>query len=158
MSPMRVLWIEDQYEDLTDWEKPIYDAGYLLDNVGDATTALDLLPRWEWHAVIFDIKINPGDDPEWKTLDLRRRKENPHFDPYLGLELLRFVLGKNCAISKAPTVTIEPGRIVVLSVVTDESVLSELEGYGIPSQQILSKSSWDMSTLPNVLKRIESEP
>jgi CheY-like chemotaxis protein len=154
----KVLWVEDQFEDLMDYSSRLARIGYVVDPVRSVTDALERLGNQEYAVYIFDLKILPGDDPEWQALDEKKREEKPQFDPYLGLELLRFLdkarqekdeLGKKFKFAFS--------KVIVFSVVNDKYVYDELESFGIPVQQIVYKSGSDLDTLAEVIREMESE-
>jgi len=152
----KVLWLEDQFEDLIDYASRLSRIDYLVDPVKSVSEALVRLQAERYDAYIFDLKILPGDDPHWLDLDERKRKDNPNFDPYLGVELLRFLHQARQEKSDLwQAMGFDFGRVIVFSVVNDNKVYDELESFGIPAEQILYKSSADLDTLANAIKEMD---
>jgi len=152
----KVLWLEDQFEDLIDYASRLSRIDYLVDPVKSVSEALEKLKNEKYDAYIFDLKILPGDDPDWLALDEKKRKENPHFDSYLGVELLRFLhrsRQENSALWQA--IGFDFGRVIVFSVVNDKKVYDELESFGIPAEQIVYKSNADLDTLANAIEAMD---
>lgn len=157
MEIKRVLWLEDQYEDFSAYLNMLSRVGYLVDTVRSVSEAEQKLREENYVAVIFDIKVLPGEKKEWKDLDIKKRKKNPFFDSYLGLELLYslFSPGPNRVTidPPIPAEKINPKKVIVFSVVYDK--VAEISRMGIRNDQIIYKSASDLTTLPNVIKKIE---
>jgi hypothetical protein len=154
----KALWLEDQYEDLFEYSSGLARINYLVDKVKSVSAALEKLEQKEYDLYIFDLKILPGEDKEWQALDDRKRQENPHFDPYLGLELLRSLdkarKEKNELWGK---IKFDFTKVIVFSVVNDKDVYYELRALGIPHQQIVYKSDSNLDTLRDLIKKIQSQ-
>lgn len=88
----RILWIEDDaLVDLRNLTGPIYISGkYDLVLAFDATEGMRYLMDEEFHVVIVDIRIPPGDDPQWIKIynDYGKYKVKAR----LGIHLLQAVL------------------------------------------------------------------
>jgi hypothetical protein len=154
----KVFWLEDQYEDLMDYSSPLARINYLVDPVRSASDALEKLQKEEYDLYIFDLKVLPGDSPEWEELDNRKREENPDFDPYLGLELLRYLDRARQDKSELwEKIKFDFGKVIVFSVVSDKDICDELESFGIPGRQIVIKSGSTLDTLANVIVEIQDE-
>lgn len=154
----KILWVEDQFEDLMDYSSRLSRRGYVVEPVKSVSEALERLINESYEAYVFDLKILPGDNSEWQALDEKRRDENPNFDPYLGLELLRFLHNAQQTQNELwQKIAFDFTRIIVFSVVNDRDVYDELESFGIPSQQIVYKSSSDLNTLAEVIKEMENQ-
>lgn len=152
----KVLWLDDEVEDLIMFSSRLSRIDYLVDPVKSVSEALEKLQKERYDAFIFDLKILPGNDPYWLQLDGRKIKENPHFDPYLGFELLRFLdksRQENSDLWQA--IGFDFGRIIVFSVVNDKKVYDELESFGIPADHIVYKSSADLDTLANAIEAMD---
>lgn len=154
----KALWLEDQYEDLLEYSSGLARINYLVDKVKSVSAALERLKKKEYDLYIFDLKVLPGDDPKWQELDERKREENPHFDPYLGVELLRFLdkarKEKNELWEK---IKFDFTKVIVFSVVNDKDVYYELRSLGIPHEQIVYKSDSKLDTLKDLIKKIQSQ-
>jgi hypothetical protein len=149
----KILWLEDQHEDFDAYKSALFRSGYLVDEVKSVSEAEKKLREEDYLAVIFDIKVLPGDEPKWMELDETKRKDNPHFDSYLGMELLYSLFNSSKAsVSIDPPISIDPGRIIVFSVVYDKA--EEISALGIPEDQIIYKSSSDLFTLPKLIVKI----
>lgn len=156
MEILKILWLEDQYEDFDAYRSALFRADYLVDNVKSVSEAEKKLREDDYIAVIFDIKVLPGDDPKWIEIDKKIRKENPYFDSNLGFELLRSIFKPYEALVKlTPPIEIDPKKIIIFSVVFDKS--EEISSFGIPVDQIVYKGESDLTTLPRLIKKIEDE-
>jgi CheY-like chemotaxis protein len=154
----KVLWLEDQYEDLMDYSSRLGRKNYLVDPVKSVSESLKKLKKEEYEVYIFDLKVLPGDDPEWLELDEKKRKENPKFDPYLGLELLRFLdRAKHTQSELWKKIKFDFSKVILFSVVYDKKVYEELESFGIPPHQIVYKSGSTLDTLPELIVEIQDE-
>jgi len=156
MEIKKVLWLEDQYEDFSAFRSALYRASYPVDNVPSVSEAEKKLREGDYIAFIFDIKVLPGGDEKWIRLDKKKREENPNFDSYLGLELLRSLFKQDKARVKLnPPIEIDPKRVIIFSVVYDKT--EEILSFGIPENQIKYKSNSDLTTLPQLIKNIQGE-
>ena len=156
MPIKKILWLEDQYEDFSAYRSTLFRAGYLVDFTPSVSEAAKKIRENDYIAYIFDIKVLPGDDPEWTELDKKKREKNPKFDSYLGLELLYSLFKTGEAKVKLnPPIEIDPRKIIVFSVVYDKS--QEISSFGIPGDQIVYKSASDLKTLPRLIKKIQNE-
>ncbi|HLP45596.1 MAG TPA: hypothetical protein VK469_06605 [Candidatus Kapabacteria bacterium] len=154
----KVLWVEDQYEDLMDYSSRLARIDYLVEPVKSVSEALERLKKKEYAAYIFDLKILPGDDLEWQALDERKREEKPQFDPLLGFELLRFLNKANQEKNDLwKKIKFDFNKVIVFSVVFDKVVYDELQSFGIPEHQIIYKSSSDLDTLAEAIKEMQNE-
>lgn len=152
----KVLWLEDQYEDLSDYSSRLARIDYLVDPVKSVSEVMEKLENEGYAAYIFDLKVLPGNTSKWQELDERKRKKNPNFDPHLGFELLRFLDGERKKQSKLwEKVKFDFSKAIIFSVVNDKKVYDELVSFGIPSNQIVYKSSSDLGTLPELIKEME---
>ncbi|MCX6578917.1 MAG: hypothetical protein NT166_01880 [Candidatus Aminicenantes bacterium] len=154
----KALWVEDQFEDLMDYSSRLARIDYLVEPVKSVSEALKRLEKQEYAAYIFDLKILPGDDPEWQALDERKRAEKPLFDPLLGFELLRFLdkarQEKNDFWKK---IKFDFSKVIIFSAVCDKEVYDELQSFGIPEQQIVYKAGSNLDTLAEAIKEMQSE-
>jgi len=158
MDFKRILWLEDQYEDFIAYRSALYRSGRVTDRVISVSEAVKKLREngKVYTAIIFDIKVLPGSDPDWINFDQQQRKANPHFDPYLGLELLRSLFAPDRARVKLdPPIPLSPKKMIVFSVVYDKS--NEIAALGIPEDQIIYKAHSNLDTLPKLIEKIEEE-
>jgi len=151
----KILWLEDQFDDFRPYLSALYRSNYIVDSVKSVSEAVEKLKSNTYIAMIFDIKVLPGKSPEWVELDKKKREEEPHFDSYLGLELLESLLAPyKSALKLNPHIEVNPKRIVVFSVVYSKN--AEFTSLGIPKEQIINKADATIKTLPDVIKRIEN--
>ena len=151
-----VLWLEDQYEDFDAHLSALDRADFTVDTVKSVSEVVEKLRTKNYCAVIFDIKVLPGNDPRWLELDKRKRDMNPNFDSHLGLELLHSLLAPESANVKLdPPILINPRKIIVFSVVYDKS--DEIAALGVPGDQIIYKSNSTLKTLPRLIKKIQEQ-
>ena len=156
MEEDKILWLEDQHEDFDAYKSALFRSGYLVDSVRSVSEAEKKLRQEDYLAIILDIKVLPGDDPKWRELDESKRKKNPNFDSYLGMELLHSLFNSPKArVNIDPPISIHPGRIIIFSVVYDKT--EEISALGIPEDQIIYKSSSDLSTLPQLIEKVRSD-
>jgi DNA-binding NarL/FixJ family response regulator len=87
----KVLWVEDgAFSDLVRLSAPVYVSGeYDLVTAIDASEGFHYLMEKEFNAVIVDIRLPPGRNPEFISLYNRRGSRDA---ARLGLALLRRVL------------------------------------------------------------------
>jgi ABC-type Fe3+-hydroxamate transport system substrate-binding protein len=130
---IRVLWVEDTARtDLPSWAAPVYMAGeYDLIVAEDITSAIYQIKRNEFDVVIIDIRIFPGDDPNWERLF--KKKSYDLVKARIGLEFLYTILDNPRAKIKlnAPLTWLTPDKIGVLTVEGIEGLLDELRALGI---------------------------
>lgn len=151
----KVLWLEDQYEDLSDFLTPVSRGGYSVDPVDSVVEAITKLRRKKYFGVIFDIKVHPGQNSRWSRLEKRKRREHPGFDPYLGLELLRSIYNPGHAeIKLVSPIDLDPKRVIVFTVVDPNEIAGELVTFGIPKNQIRLKAAGDLAILRKLLDRL----
>jgi hypothetical protein len=154
----KVLWLEDQYNDLMEYSSPLARINYLVDPVKSVSEALIKMGKEEYEFYIFDLKILPGENKEWQELDDKKREENPHFDPYLGLELLRFLDNARKEQNELwGKIKFDFTKVIVFSVVNDKDVYYELRAFGIPHEQIVYKSDSKLDTLKDLIKEIQNQ-
>jgi hypothetical protein len=158
MDFKRILWLEDQSEDFTAYRSALYRSGRVTDRVRSVSEAVKKLREngKEYTAVIFDLKVLPGNDPEWLDFDRRQKKADPHHDPYLGLELLRSLFTPDRAgVKLAPSISLSPQKVIVFFVAFGKT--QEIAALGIPEDRIIDKTHSDLSTLPDLIEKIEEE-
>jgi len=157
-SLKKLLWLEDQYEDLMDYSSRLGRNDFLVDPVRSVSEALKKLKTEKYDIYIFDLKVLPGDDPEWLKIDETKRKEDILHDPCLGLRLLQ-VLDKNRKENTQlwKEIGFDFKKVIIFSVVNNKKVYDELESFGIPPKQIVNKSGIDLDTLPKLIMEIQKE-
>lgn len=152
----KVLWLEDQQSDFKLNTGALFRAGYIVDIVESVSEALEKLRREKYIAMIFDLKVLPGEDTQWIELDEKKQVEKPNFDSNLGLELLYSLFNHRDARIKLDTpIKINPKKIIVFSVVYDKA--EDISAFGVPPDQIIYKSFSNLETLPRLIKRIQNE-
>jgi hypothetical protein len=156
MDIPKILWLEDQHEDFDAYKSALFRSGFLVDYVKSVSEAEKKLREENHIAVIFDIKVLPGDDEKWIQFDNQEKEKNPDFDSYLGLELLRSLFNSPKArVIIEPPIKINPEKVIVFSVVYDKT--EEILSFGVPGDQIVYKSNGDLNTLPRLIKGIQGE-
>jgi hypothetical protein len=154
----KALWLEDQYEDIFEYSSGLARINYLVDPVKSVSEALNKLKKEEYDLYIFDLKVIPGENEDWQALDERKRDENPHFDPYLGVELLRFLDKARKEQNELwGKIKFDFSKVIVFSVVNDKEVYYELRAFGIPHEQIVYKSDSKLDTLKDLIKKIQNQ-
>lgn len=154
----KILWLEDQFEDLIDYSNSLNRLGYLVDRVRSVTDALAKLQNQEYAAYIFDLKVLPGDDVHWQNLDEETRKKRPEFDPLLGLELLRFLNRARGENNESwQKLHFDFSKVFIFSVVVANDVYEELTSFGVNDQQIIYKSSSDLDTLAEAISKLHEK-
>ena len=84
----------------------------------------------EYDAVIVDIRLPPGIDPEWRKLYQQTGFDRVHAQ--LGLKLLRWLLTKDNSIHPTePPEWIKPHRIAVFTVESKGEIQQHLDELGI---------------------------
>jgi hypothetical protein len=158
MDFKRILWLEDQYEDFAAYRSALYRSGLVTDRVRSVSEAVKKLGDngKEYTAIIFDLKVLPGSDPNWINFDRRQKKADPHRDPFLGLELLRSLFTPDRAkINLDPPIQLSPKKIIVFSIFSDKT--QEIANLGVPEEQIIYKAHSNLDTLPKLIEKIEEE-
>ncbi len=132
MNKPSVLWIEDSARfELRSLVGPLLFSGkYDFNLAEDVTSAMHFLRVKEYNAVIVDIRLPPGIDPEWRR-HYRESGANK-VQSQLGLKLLYWLLGKNPSIhSETPPAWIKPQNIGVFSVESQKEIQANLDELGI---------------------------
>jgi len=149
----KILWMDDQFEDLFDYAARLFRTGYLLVPVKSVSEALEKLEEEKYDAYIFDLKVFPGDNLEWQVMEERKLNEDTRFAPFLGLELLRFLhkaKAENTNLWKKFEFDFK--KVIIFSVASDKCICEELGTFGIPYYQVLNKSLSDLDTLPELVE------
>ena len=154
----KILWLEDQFEDLISYSSSLGRIGFLVDIVPSISETVEKLKEEIYAAYIFDLKVLPGDDPQWKKLDEKKRKENPMIEPLLGVELLRRLnVARNAQDELWQAISFDFNNVIIFSVVNDKSIADELESFSIPPDQILYKSDSRLDTLAEVVAEMTTK-
>ena len=128
----KALWIEDSARlELSNLTGPVFFNGTCeLTLAEDVTTAVDLMLADPFDAIIVDIRLPPGRDPEWGAH--YRRTGSNKVNAQLGLRLLRWLLGIDPSIySKSPPGWISADLIGVFTVESRREVQEDLDELGI---------------------------
>ncbi len=129
MKKHRILWIEDSaFHDLAHLSGPVYmSRKFSLEIAIDASEAISHLssPKGAFDVVIVDIRIPPGNDPQWIKFTGGKDKNKAR----LGLELLKMILAPQTSslssqYSIAKWVTSE--KIGVFTVESSDEIKTEL--------------------------------
>jgi hypothetical protein len=158
MDFKKILWLEDQYEYFITYKSSLFRTGRVVDRAKSITEAIEKLRDngKEYTAIIFDLKVIPGNDPDWIQFDQQQKKAHPENDPYLGLELLHSLFKPDEArIKLDPPISLSPQIMIVLSAVPDK--MNEIARLGIPEDQIIYKAHIELETLPGLIEKIEEE-
>ncbi|HET9768206.1 MAG TPA: hypothetical protein VFS60_15235 [Thermoanaerobaculia bacterium] len=128
----KILWVEDGAEaELFNMLAPIYVTGlYDLTIAANATEAVERLEASEFAAVIVDIRLPPGRDPQW--VDIYGKYHENRDAARLGLHLLRALFAPGSTsirLSSEKKEWIVGERFAVFSVETD--LANELREMGI---------------------------
>jgi CheY-like chemotaxis protein len=132
MKKPSVLWIEDSARfELRNLVGQLFFGGkYDFNLAEDVTSAIDLLRAKEYDAVIVDIRLPPGIDPEWRKLYQATGFDRVHAQ--LGLKLLRWLLTRDNSIHPtAPPEWIKPEQVAVFTVESKGEIQTHLDDLGI---------------------------
>ena len=133
MKKYRILWVEDGARfDLSQFAAPVYMNGsYDLKIAENATDCLSYLESNEFEVIILDIRIPPGDGPDW--IKLYRKAGNDKVAARLGLKLLYSMLvlpdAEIILVSRPSWISAE--KIGILTVDSRKEVENELLNLGI---------------------------
>jgi hypothetical protein len=137
----KVLWIEDQgLTDLDVLASYVYLSGeYDLDVAVNVSECLSYLRQREYDIIIFDIRIPPGENLDWRKLfdKLGGNEKNAK----LGLQLLRSLLKHSKAEISTVNIPnwISPNRIGVLTI--EPNLNNDMAELGIKSYIIKNSDS-----------------
>jgi hypothetical protein len=157
----KVLWVEDQVEnDLVDLFSRAIAAGHQVTYRPDVTSALALIRKQEYHVVIVDIRLMPGNDRRWSEYFYDRCTGSASF-ARLGLEMLRSIWHKNPAVpipEEQRPKWLTPRMTGVLSVELEEEVRADLDDLGIDIGHFKRKCDPgdQAGTLSDLIAKIES--
>ena len=132
MKKIRALWIDDgAITDLVELTGPVYASGrYTLDIAANISEAIAEIQRREFDAVIVDIRLPPGNLPEW--IELYRRGGQSRAAAHLGLDFLDSCLRAKPAVPLNPRPAwLSPDRFAVFSVEEREVVEAQVKSLGV---------------------------
>ncbi|MEW5717707.1 MAG: hypothetical protein AB1817_03690 [Chloroflexota bacterium] len=132
MKKPSVLWIEDsaRFELRNLVAQLFFGDRYDFNLAEDVTSAVNQLHAREYDAVIMDIRLPPGIDPEWRKLYQATGFDRVHAQ--LGLRLLRWLLAKDNSIHPAePPEWIKPHHVAVFTVESKGEIQQHLDELGI---------------------------
>lgn len=153
MQP-RVLWIEDSARlELASLAGPVYYRGTCdLTLAEDVTVAVQCLQSQPYDAVIVDIRLPPGRDPQWRTQ--YQRAGASKVTAQLGLKLLSWLVnGDRTILTGEPPGWIGPRRLAVFSVETRREIAPSLETLGISLFEEKTAGMTD-DTLDRLIRRV----
>jgi|GEM_PF-4326287 len=136
----RVLWIEEEGDDLSYYAAPLLLAGYAVDIAHSVTEAIARLQEDVYDVVICDLLLNAGQSPEWQKLDSEIGEQRKEL--YLGLHFLRAVFSSDRArvALDGASMSISPDRVAVFTVVSDPDVHDELREMGVAKIKVKGRS------------------
>jgi CheY-like chemotaxis protein len=147
-SKPRVLWIEDSARlELRNLVGPLFfSSKYDFNLAEDVTSAMRFLRDKEYDAVIVDIRLPPGIDPQWSQWYRQTGFDKVHAQ--LGLKLLRWLLAKDDTIHPdAPPAWIDAHRVAVFTVESKQEIQNHLDELGIQIFQQKSAGLRDTTLL-----------
>ena len=129
----KVLWIEDgAFVEVSSFAAPlfnrmIYDLAVAL----DVSAAVNKIIETQFDAVIVDIRIPPGIDPEWERLYSKSGYNK--ISARLGIQLLFSLLKPESAAIKLDNIPswVSPGKFGIFTVESEAEVRNDLEYLGI---------------------------
>lgn len=130
----KILWIEDgSLIEVSSFAGPVFTAArYDLEVARNLSDALKKLTNSEYDAVIVDIRIPPGDSPEWEKL--YGKSGDDKINARLGIQLLFSLLKPEKAVVKIREEIprwISPEKFGVFTVESSGEVRHELKELGI---------------------------
>jgi hypothetical protein len=132
----KVLWVEDDARtSLARLAGPVYVTGkYLLEIASDVSTAIDYLSEKEYEVIIVDIRLPPGDDPQWVRCYLNGGGDK--IRTRLGLQLIGSLLrDPNASVQLEESLDwITPAKIWVFTVESEAEIQADLRRYRIDGQ------------------------
>lgn len=150
----KALWIEDSARlELANLAGPIYFRGTCdLTLAEDVTTAVRLLLVERYDALVVDIRLPPGRDPQWRTH--YQEAGASKVTAQLGLKLLSWLLKSDHSIhQEKPPAWISPSRIAVFTVETRQEIRDSLEHLGVSVYQEKTANISD-DTLDRLIQKV----
>lgn len=132
MNKPSVLWIEDSARfELRSLVGPLLFSGqYDFNLAEDVTSAMYFLRIKEYAAVIVDIRLPPGTDPQWRT-HYRSAGANK-VQSQLGLKLLYWLLRKDPSIHpETPPAWLKPHHVGIFTVESQKEIQKDLDALSI---------------------------
>jgi hypothetical protein len=152
----KVLWIEDGAEfECAELTGPVYNSRkYDLQIALTVTDAISRLQETEFAVVVVDIRMDPGDSPEWR--DRFEKGGADRGDARLGIQLLYSLFKpqtEGCVRIDPLPGWLKPKRIGVLTVESEKEIGSHLEELGIKCYR---RKQWPMppTALLEVIDRV----
>lgn len=129
----KVLWIEDgAFVEIPHVAGPVVlSKKYALRVAFDVSNAVRHIQSTEFDAVIVDIRIPPGTDPEWENL--YKKSGYNKIDARLGIKLLFSLLKPDEAAIKLKKIPpwVSPGKFGVFTIEGNQEVKYDLDKLGI---------------------------
>jgi hypothetical protein len=132
MTKSSVLWVEDSARfELRNLVGPLFFKGnYDFNLAEDVTSAMYFLRVKEYAAIVVDIRLPPGIDPEWRKHYRQSGYDKVHSQ--LGLKLLYWLLGKDQSIHpEPPPAWIKPHNVGIFTVESKQEIQKNLDELGI---------------------------
>ena len=137
----RILWVEDSARfELANVLGPIYASHvYDITLAENASAAADYLRRWQFDAIIVDVRLPPGPHSYWRAIFTQY--DSDRTNAKLGLALLEWLLGGDDGAGKSPrngsrrpprpTWNVTPEHIGVFSVESRHEIGDQLDALGV---------------------------
>jgi hypothetical protein len=129
----KVLWIEDgAFVEVSSFAAPVINRiVYALEVALDVSDAVKKIIKTQFDAVIVDIRIPPGSDPEWEHLYSKSGYNK--IGARLGIQLLFSLLKPEAAAIKLDKIPpwVSPGKFGIFTVESEAEVKNDLEVLGI---------------------------
>lgn len=151
----KVLWVDDgALLDLAELAAPVFIAGeYDLVVALNVSDAIEYMLKREYSAVVVDVRLPPGHDPQW--VELYKRKGNDQNQARLGLALLAACFGLPGAPVRPPHRPgwLTPQHCAIFTVERQKEIQDDLRRLGIENyKQKSANSSGD--ELLHLIRRI----
>ncbi|MCK4765380.1 MAG: hypothetical protein KAW12_24475 [Candidatus Aminicenantes bacterium] len=128
----KVLWIEDgAFVEVSNFAGPVLiSKKYDLQVALNASDAVKKIKTTEFDAVVVDIRIPPGDDPEWETLYIKSRHSK--IEARLGIEILFGLLSPKDSAIKIADIPhwVSPKKFGIFTVESEDGLKKELNELG----------------------------
>jgi hypothetical protein len=151
----KVLWIEDgAFVQVEHFTGPVLlTREYDLNVAIDVSDAVEQIKNIEFDAVIVDIRLPPGMDPEWEALYINSGDKKS--SARLGIQLLFSLLKPGKASIKLEKIPpwISPAKFGIFTVESKEEVNAELEELNIKCYQ-QKKTGLPKTALLELIERV----
>lgn len=137
MSPIRILWIEDEalYQLNALMGPVLYN--YRTHHIELATTASDaqrLLCQGEYDVIIVDMRIPPGEHPAWKNI--YRSQGNDKNKARLGAYLIEWMVGHTTSDQDLPALPHPiPAHCIAIFTAEESKAVQDLLNLGVALYQ-----------------------